>query len=63
VVPSHRRWYKIFPRDHGRRLAKLLPQGRFQLVPGSRTFIPEEQPDRLARAIGEFLARARGTED
>jgi pimeloyl-ACP methyl ester carboxylesterase len=47
---------KIFPRDHGRRLAKLLPQGRFQLITGSRTFIPEEQPDRLVSAIEDFLA-------
>ena len=47
---------KIFPRDHGRRLAKLLPQGRFELIAGSRTFIPEDQPDRLVAAIEDFLA-------
>lgn len=47
---------KIFPRDHGRRLAKLLPQGRFELITGSRTFIPEEQPDQLVAAIEGFLA-------
>ncbi len=47
---------KIFPREHGRRLAKLLPQGRFELIAASRTFIPEEQPDRLVSAIEEFLA-------
>ncbi|OBH31200.1 hypothetical protein A5692_17525 [Mycobacterium sp. E342] len=46
---------KIFPRDHGRRLAKLLPQGQFELIAGSRTFIPEEQPDRLVTAIEGFL--------
>ena len=48
---------KIFPRDHGRRLANLLPQGRFELVSGSRTFIPEDQPDHLVTAIEEFLGR------
>jgi pimeloyl-ACP methyl ester carboxylesterase len=47
---------KIFPRDHGQRLAKLLPQGRFELITDSRTFIPEEQPDRLVSAIEDFLA-------
>jgi pimeloyl-ACP methyl ester carboxylesterase len=47
---------KIFPRDHGHRLAKLLPQGRFELIAGSRTFIPEERPDLLAAAIADFLA-------
>jgi pimeloyl-ACP methyl ester carboxylesterase len=47
---------KIFPRDHGRRLAELLPQGRFELVADSRTFIPEEQPERLVAVVREFLA-------
>ncbi len=47
---------KIFPRDHGRRLANLLPQGRFDLIADSRTFIPEEQPERLVTAIEDFLA-------
>lgn len=47
---------KIFPRDHGRRLAQLLPQGRFELITHSRTFIPEDQPDLLVAAIENFLA-------
>jgi pimeloyl-ACP methyl ester carboxylesterase len=47
---------KIFPREHGRRLAKLLPQARFDLIASSRTFIPEDQPDRLVTAIEDFLA-------
>jgi pimeloyl-ACP methyl ester carboxylesterase len=47
---------KIFPRHHGELLAQLLPQGRFELVADSRTFIPEEQPERLAAQVREFLA-------
>ena len=46
---------KIFPREHGRRLAKLLPHGKFELVADSRTFIPEDQPELLAAAIKEFV--------
>jgi pimeloyl-ACP methyl ester carboxylesterase len=46
---------KIFPREHGRRLANLLPQGRFELVADSRTFIPEEQPDALVALVRGFL--------
>jgi pimeloyl-ACP methyl ester carboxylesterase len=46
---------KIFPREHGRRLAELLPQGRFEIVADSRTFIPEEQPKALAERIRAFL--------
>lgn len=49
---------KLFPREHGRRLAELLPQGEFVLVPDSRTFIPEEQPERLAELV---LRPARGS--
>jgi pimeloyl-ACP methyl ester carboxylesterase len=48
---------KIFPREHGRRLAELLPRGEFALIPNSRTFIPEEQPQLLATAIAHFLSR------
>jgi pimeloyl-ACP methyl ester carboxylesterase len=46
---------RIFPREHGRRLAELLPQGRFDLIADSRTFIPEEQPERLVEEIRRFL--------
>jgi pimeloyl-ACP methyl ester carboxylesterase len=47
---------RIFPREHGRRLAELLPQGRFELVPDSRTFIAEEQPERLVARVRDFVA-------
>jgi hypothetical protein len=40
-----------FPRAHGRRLAELLPQGRFELVERSRTFIPEDNPARLVELL------------
>ena len=45
---------KIFPREHGQRLAKVLPQGKFELVANSRTFIPEDQPEVLAAAVKDF---------
>jgi pimeloyl-ACP methyl ester carboxylesterase len=47
---------RLFPREHGRRLADLLPQGRFEIVADSRTFIPQEQPERLVARVREFLA-------
>jgi pimeloyl-ACP methyl ester carboxylesterase len=46
---------KIFPREHGKRLAELLPQGRFEMIPDSRTFIPEDQPERLASRVRDFI--------
>lgn len=47
---------KLFPRAHGRRLAELLPQGRFATIASSRTFVPEEQPEHLATMCAEFLS-------
>jgi pimeloyl-ACP methyl ester carboxylesterase len=47
---------KLFPLEHGRRLAELLPQGSFVTVSDSRTFIPEDQPQRLTSLVREFLA-------
>jgi pimeloyl-ACP methyl ester carboxylesterase len=46
---------RFFPIEHGRRLAELLPQGRFELVEASRTFIPEDQPARLVEIARRFL--------
>jgi pimeloyl-ACP methyl ester carboxylesterase len=46
---------RFFPVDHGRRLASMLPQGRFELVESSRTFIPEDNPERLVALVREFL--------
>lgn len=42
---------RLFPVEHGRRLAELLPQGRFTTIADCRTFVPEEQPERLAELI------------
>jgi pimeloyl-ACP methyl ester carboxylesterase len=46
---------RFFPREHGRRLAELL-RGRFELVEGSRTFIPEDNPAALVELLRAFLA-------
>jgi pimeloyl-ACP methyl ester carboxylesterase len=51
---------KIFPRDHGKLLAQLLPRGEFGLVPDSRTFIPEDQPEALVSRIRAFCATRVG---
>lgn len=47
---------RLFPLEHGRRLSELLPRRRFETIPGSRTFIPEEQPERLAAMVRAFMA-------
>ncbi len=45
---------KFFPREHGRWLSQLLPQGRFELVERSRTFIPEDNPEPLVKLLRGF---------
>jgi pimeloyl-ACP methyl ester carboxylesterase len=52
---------RAFPVEHARRLAAILPQGRVEEIADSLTFVPEDQPEVLARLIGDFV-RATGYE-
>jgi pimeloyl-ACP methyl ester carboxylesterase len=45
---------KFFPRADGERLAATIPDARFELVEGARTFSPEDRPGRLAELIAAF---------
>ena len=46
---------KFFPLDHGRRLATMFPEGRFEEIRGARTFVSEDQPERLGALIADFV--------
>ena len=46
---------RFFPAEHGRRLAQIVPNGRFVSIEDSYTFVSEDQPDALAKQIGGFL--------
>lgn len=48
---------RIMPRDHGRRLARLLPKGELVEIADSYTLIPVDQPTALATAIRDFVTR------
>jgi pimeloyl-ACP methyl ester carboxylesterase len=52
---------KFFPRADGERLAATIPDARFQLVPGARTFSPEDRPGELADLIAEFARETVGS--
>ncbi len=52
---------RFFPPEHGRRIAEILPNGRFVLIEDSYTFIAEDQPDALAKQIGAFLGESPAT--
>jgi pimeloyl-ACP methyl ester carboxylesterase len=47
----------MMPREHGPRLAELLPQGKLVEIPDSRTLIPIDQPAALTTHLRELLAR------
>ncbi|GHJ40767.1 alpha/beta fold hydrolase [Streptomyces sp. TS71-3] len=48
----------MMPREHGARLARLLPQGRLEEIGDSRTLIAEDQPERLVALLREFIGAA-----
>ena len=48
---------RLMPREHGRRLADLLPQGQLAEIADCRTLIPADQPAALAGHLRELLAR------
>ncbi len=45
----------LFPLRRGERLRDAFPDARLETVAGSLTFIPEDQPARLAELIGGFV--------
>jgi pimeloyl-ACP methyl ester carboxylesterase len=47
---------RLMPREHGPRLAELLPRGRLVEIADSYTLIPEDQPAQLAGHLRELLA-------
>jgi len=46
---------RVMPPEHGRRLAKLLPQAQLAEIDDSYTLVPLDQPARLARLIRDFV--------
>jgi pimeloyl-ACP methyl ester carboxylesterase len=50
---------RFFPLEHARRLAELFPDARVEEIEDSYTYVPEDQPERLAALIGEFAAPER----
>jgi pimeloyl-ACP methyl ester carboxylesterase len=50
---------RVFPPAHGEALAKDLPNARLELIEDSRTLSMEEQPERLAALIGQFVRESQ----
>jgi pimeloyl-ACP methyl ester carboxylesterase len=48
---------RVMPPEHGPRLAALLPRGRYAEIPGAYVLSTLDEPDAVARQMGEFLTR------
>ena len=46
----------FFPNEHAKRLAELVPDGRIVWIEDSKAFVSEDQPERTAEAIADFMA-------
>lgn len=51
---------RVFPRKDAERLAEILPNARLEIVPDSKVFVPEDQPERLAKLIVDFAPTPAG---
>ncbi|MDP8943969.1 MAG: alpha/beta hydrolase [Actinomycetota bacterium] len=45
----------FFPLRYAERLAEAFPDARLERIPGSRTFVPEDHPEALAKLIAGFV--------
>jgi len=53
----------FFPFEHAQRLVELLPDARLVTIEDSHTFVPEDQPERLAEAIRDLMSRPAAPSD
>ena len=47
---------KVFPLEHAHKLAERLPDARVEEIADSYSFVPEDQPERLAELIRDFVS-------
>jgi pimeloyl-ACP methyl ester carboxylesterase len=62
VLMAWAREDRLFPPAHAERLAALFPDARVEWIDDSLTYVPEDQPARLAAVIGRFLTPAGQTD-
>jgi pimeloyl-ACP methyl ester carboxylesterase len=47
---------RVFPLSYAERLAQAIPDSRLETIENAKTFVPLDQPARLAELIDEFVA-------
>ena len=50
---------RMIPSSHGHAASELIPDCRFELVPGAGHYPHEDDPDRFARVVSDFVATTR----
>jgi pimeloyl-ACP methyl ester carboxylesterase len=50
---------RVMPPAHGRRLAALIPRARYAEIPGAYVLSPLDEPEVVARKMGQFLTSTR----
>ena len=51
---------RFFKRAHAERLAAQVPDARIEDIPGAGTFVPLDEPARVAELVAEFVAERAG---
>jgi pimeloyl-ACP methyl ester carboxylesterase len=51
---------KFFPYSLAERMARSFPDARLEQVEDSRTYVPEDQPERLAALVRDFARAPAG---
>lgn len=51
---------KFFPIEHARKMAELFPNARVEEIHDSRTYVCEDQPERLVQLIEGFVGSSAG---
>ena len=46
---------RFFPAEHARKLAEIMPNARLEWIDGAGALVPQDQPDRLAELIRQFI--------
>jgi pimeloyl-ACP methyl ester carboxylesterase len=50
---------RFFPISYAQRLERTIPDATLEQVEGAKTFVPLDQPERLAELIAGFVASNR----
>ncbi len=54
---------RFFKFEHAERLSRIIPNAQLEAIEDSLTFVPEDQPERLAQLIDSFMQKHQATRE